>query len=128
MEHHDSSAIKYRVEMKSKSLHVECKGLAQVLALMDRQPGPARVLDRLEPDRVFDGTADEFRESLQSKARGLPRFLAQRLKARNDVEEFPVNAALPEPVKGAVQLRQQIGDVLVGALHGRQAACVLAGE
>ena len=53
---------------------------------------------------------------------------AQRFKAGNDVEQFLVDAALAQAMKCPVELLQQFIDVLVGALHRRQAAGILAGE
>ena len=57
----------------------------------------------------------------------LPRS-DQRLEAGDHVEKLLVDAALAQLVEGAVKLLQQVVDVLVGALHCRQAARVLAGQ
>src|ERR1017187_2085010 len=63
-------------------------------------------------------------------AHGSPRrtFLRQRLEAGNHVEQFLVDAALAQTVKGAVERLQQVIDVFVGALHRRQTARILARE
>ena len=52
----------------------------------------------------------------------------QRFEAGDDVEQLLVDAALAQTMECAVEVLQQVVDVLVGALHRRQAARVLAGE
>lgn len=64
MQASDSPRTRYQVHIRSTRTLVECKGLAQVLAFLARQVGSVRVLDRLEGNRVFEGTIDEFCESL----------------------------------------------------------------
>jgi len=49
-------------------------------------------------------------------------------KARNDVQQLLVDAALAQAVEGRVEILEQLVDVLVGALHRRQAAGVFGGQ
>lgn len=63
-----------------------------------------------------------------SRAWGQTGLPAQRLEAGDHVEQFLVDAALTQAVKGAAQILQQFVDVLVGPFHRRQAARVLARE
>src|ERR1700694_3697641 len=51
---------------------------------------------------------------------------AQRFEAGDDVEQFLVDATLARTVECRVEVLQQFVDVLVGALHRREAARVLA--
>ena len=53
---------------------------------------------------------------------------AQRLEARDDVEQFFVDAALAQLMEGGLQILKQLVDVPVRALHRRQPARVLARE
>jgi hypothetical protein len=74
-----------------------------------------------ENDRQWSGLADRPPSGLFSASR-------QRFEARNDVEQFLVDAALTQAMEVAVEVLQQFIDVLIGALHGSQAAGVLAGQ
>jgi len=52
----------------------------------------------------------------------------ERFEAGDDVEQLLVDAALAQAMECPVEVLQQFVDVFFGALHGRQAACVLARE
>ena len=57
---------------------------------------------------------------------GLARAL--RLEAGDQVEQFRIDGALALAVKGLRQHLEVLGDILFGALHGRQACGVFAGQ
>ncbi len=56
------------------------------------------------------------------------RVLRQRFKARNDIEQLFVDAALTEAVEFAVEVFEQFLDVLFCSLHRGQSAGILAGK
>ena len=56
----------------------------------------------------------------------MQRWPGKLLKTGNHIEKFFINAALTQTMKVAMELLQQFVDVLVGTLHRRQAAGVLA--
>jgi len=43
----------------------------------------------------------------------------------NHIEQFFINAALAQTMEGAMELLQQVIDVLIGTFHRRQAAGIL---
>ena len=50
----------------------------------------------------------------------------QRFKARDDVKQFLVDAALAQTMELPIEALQQFVDIFVGTLHGGQAARVFA--
>jgi hypothetical protein len=54
-------------------------------------------------------------------------FLRKSVETGYHIEEFLVNRTLALAVEGPVQIGQQRIDILLRALHGGEAACVLAG-
>ncbi len=64
----EQNKIRYGVEIKPPSLHGECKGLAQVMALVGNNMGIVRVFDRTNQRLIFDGTVKELRERLRFTA------------------------------------------------------------
>lgn len=50
------------------------------------------------------------------------------VELRNPVEVFFMDCLLPQPMELPIQILQHAVDVLLGALHGPESACVLAGE
>ena len=50
------------------------------------------------------------------------------LGTRHDIEEFFIDLSLPNTVRTAFEIGKQVVDILVGALHCRQTACILTGK
>jgi hypothetical protein len=58
----------------------------------------------------------------------IPATRRERFESGAHIEEFLIYRFLPHAVKFPVQRNEHLFNVLLGALHRRQAACILRGQ